>query len=121
MKTIELTGKLSAVKITPECGQLETKEISAVDQEHSYDMIAWLVQTGAEIKATISTPGPVGQRTSIETKGTVKSATIKPDGCQLKYDGFDFTPDQYKRLAEIVKGDLTTIFVIEPTQGEFEF
>lgn len=116
MNAIEHDTKLKAVKIKPECGELEEEfaEILAAD----YKKIACLVSAKEEVIVTINT---FDKKVCIKTKGKIKEATIKPEGCKMKWDGLDFTSDQYKQLASIVKDDRQVTILIEPAQGEFDF
>ena len=39
----------------------------------------------------------------ISTCGTIKDVKITPECGKLNFNGFDFTPSQYRQLAELVK------------------
>jgi len=119
MKAIELVGKLKAVKIKPDCGELETAEATAIESD--YKLIARIVTTGEPILVTLKTPGGSGLVDEIVTSGTVKKATIEVDGCNLKYDGLQFTQEQYATLAGMVQSNCTVLFSLAPAQGEFDF
>jgi len=117
MRKIELLGKLLSVKIKPDCGEFVSTE-SEVEPE-DYRLIARIVGTAEELMITIKTPNEGGD--IIVTKGTVIKATIDAGGCQLKYDGLDFTSDQYASLAKIVKNEYIALFILTPIQNDLGF
>jgi len=54
----------------------------------------------------------------IKSVAKIKDIKIKPECGDIKFDGFDFTQDQYRRLAGYVKDKTRLTISIEPEQGE---
>jgi len=108
------TGKIKDVKIKPECGELNFEDLHF--QTPEFKKIAQLIEDKEQLQITVETLGT--EKIKIVTAGKIKECTIKPDAAKLKYDGLDFTENQYAELACIVKGGLTCEMTIEPEQGE---
>lgn len=52
----------------------------------------------------------------IETLAVIKDCKIKPECGDLNFSGFDYTSEQYKQIAEWVKGKEQLICSMRPAQ-----
>ena len=110
-------GKIKDAKIKKECGELNFDGLNFLADD--FKRIAQLVEDGEPLQITVETIGI--DKIKIVTTGRIKECTIKPDACKLKYDGLDFTTEQYSEIAAIIKEEITCEQTIEMLQQELDF
>ena len=103
------TGKLASVKIKPECGELD--HVGLNFEAKDFQTIASHIEAKEPLRVSVA-----ASKIKIVTEGRIKECKIKADGAQLKYDGLNFTTEQYKDLAYLVKEEVLTDLLIESLQ-----
>ncbi len=58
---------------------------------------------------------------AMDCTGTIKSCTVKPECADLRFDGLQFTPEQYQQIARWVSGKCSLVIRLRPVQAEFAF
>jgi hypothetical protein len=80
---------------------------------------------GAAIRPSLQTilkgEPTVAKELKIATLARIKDCKITPECAEMKFEGFNFTPDQYREIAEIIKEKIAVMVTITETNKKLDF